>query len=326
MAITTLTNLADIKPDILRAQTQTQLAKFIDFLMGGMVNRFSADPGEFVNIPSFKELAGTVDIIGDGYNPTVGAIGCIKDIGVIRHTGRAFGAEDLAAIVTGSDPVGEISNQIANYFARYGVQASFLSVLKGLFASTGPLYSTNLYSVYADVASTAATYAIMTPEIAALGMAKLGDEMEKIGMWIMHSKVVADLTAAGFVATTTNAVPYGFSGNGIVNTFLGKPIMVSDTVTKTAGTSSTSYRTFGVAPGALLLGVQKDLNPETERNALKKLSYIATDYHFCAHVRGCAYVTTAGANPTDTVLETGTSWTLVAEDAKFCGVVAIDTN
>jgi hypothetical protein len=326
MGITTLTNLADLKPEIFRPQAQTQLAQYIDFMMFGMVDRFSADAGEFIPIPSFKELTGAVDIIGDGYNPVVGAIGTVKDIGVVRHMGRAFGAEDLAAIVTGTDPNGEISRQISNYFARYGVQASFLSVLKGLFASTGPLYTSNRYSVYADVASTAATYAIMTPEVAALGMAKLGDQMGKIAAWVMHSKVVADLTAAGFVATTTNAVPYGFDGNGIVNLFLGKPIIMSDTTTTTAGTTSTLYRSFGVVPGALALGVQKDLNPEVERNALKKLSYISTDLHAAAHVRGCAYVTATGANPSDTLLETGTSWTLVADSAKFCGVIAIDTN
>jgi hypothetical protein len=143
----------------------------------------------------------------------------------------------------------------------------------------------------------------------------------------MHSKVVADLAAQGFIMPATNTPPVGFDGSGIVQTFLGKPIIMADTVTTVSGTSSDLYRTFGITSGALALGIQQDLNPEQDRDPLKKLNYVSTDIHFCAHVRGTAWAGSAGSGkPTATVLETGATWTLAAESHKFVGIVAIDTN
>jgi len=324
MTITTLTDFAVLKPEIYLPLARTKLAQYIDFALFGMVDRAPIPAGEFVPIPGFKQLAGEPDVIGDGYNPTVNKIDPLKDIGVVRHLGKAFGAEDLVQIVTGRDPNAEIAAQIANYFARYAVQNSLLSVLLAVTASGGPIYATNLYSVYADQVSTHASYAVMTPTVAALGLAKIGDEMGGVRAWVMHSKVVADLTAQGHILPATNTAPVGFDGNGIANTFMGKPIVMSDTVTSTAGSNSTKYRTYGITPGALFLGIQKDLNPEADRDKLKKLNFISTDFHFCAHVRGCKWVGTA--NPDKTTLETAANWALSAELAKFVGVVAIDTN
>ena len=322
------TDLSSLIPEIYRPLAQAKLAEFVNFSMAGLVDQFPIGAGDTMPIPGFGELAGTIDIIGDNYDPQVNKITALKDIGVVRHLGKAYGADDLARIVTGLDPNAAIAAQIANYFARYAIQDSFLSILKGLFNSSGGiLYTANRYSVYADVASTAATYAVMTPTIASLGMAKLGDQMGKIRAWLMHSKVVADLAAQGFILPATNTPPVGFDGSGVVQTFLGKPIVMADTVTSTAGTSSTMYRTFGVTSGAFALGMQQDLNPEQDRNTLKKLNYIATDLHFCAHVRGTAFAGSTGSGlPTATTLETGATWTLAAENAKYVGVVAIDTN
>jgi len=324
---TILTDFQVLKPEIYRPLAQTKLAIFIDFLMHGMVDRVDIGPGELVPIPGFKELSGDPDIIGDNYDPEVNKIDPLKDIGVVRHLGKVFGADDLVKIVTGLDPNAEIARQLANYFASKCVSASFLSVLKGLFATTGPLYTPNRYSAYADVAEGQATYLVMTPAIAAKGLAKLGDQMTKLRAWIMHSKVVGDLTAAGFISTATLAAPYGFDGNGIVNMFMGKPIVMSDTCTTISGVTSPLYRTYGVVPGAMALGIQKDLNPEQDRDKRKKLNFVSTDLHFSPHIRGCKYVAAVGnGKPTTATLETGTTWELSAENAKFVGVIAIDTN
>lgn len=326
---TVLTDFAAVKPEIYLPLARTKLAQFIDFAMHGMVDRQGIPAGEFVPIPSFKQLSGSPDRIVDDYNPDINKIDVVKDIGVVRHQGKAFGADDLVKIVTGLDPNAEIAAQIANYFAKYSVQNTLLSVLKGLFHAAGPLYTSNRYSVYADVATTHATYAVMTPTVASIGLAKLGDEMGNVRAWVMHSKVAADLSAAGYITTATVQSPVGYDGNGIIMMFLGKPVIISDTTTTVAGTSATLYRTFGMVPGALFLGIQKDLNPEADRNKLKKLDYISTDFHFCGHVRGVKYVYSAGTyteNPTDAMLEAGAAWELVAEASKFVGVVAIDTN
>ena len=324
---TTLTDFAVLKPEIYTPLAQTKLKMFIDFMLHGMADRVSIGAGETMPIPGFKRLAGTPDIIGDNYDPQVNKIDPLKDIGVVRHMGKAFGADDLVQIVTGQNPNDEIARQLANYFAEYCIQNSFLSVLKGVFSAAGPLYTSNRYSVYADVADGQPTYATMTPSVASKGLAKLGDNMAKIRAWVMHSKVVGDLNAAGYISTATLAAPYGFDGNGIVSMFLGKPIIMSDTTTVIAGNTSDLYRSYAVVPGAMALGIQKDLNPEQDRDKLKKLNFVSTDIHFAAHIRGCKYVGAIGdKHPTDAELEAGASWSLSAELAKDVGVIAIDTN
>ncbi len=327
MTIANLTDFAALKPEIYRPLAQTKLAQFIDFLMFGMADQFPIGAGETVPVPSFGELSGDVDISKDKNDIEVNGITPLKDIGVVCHVIKAFGAEDLIKIVTGLDPNAEIATQVARYFAKNAVQKRMLSVLKGLFSAAGPLYTSNRYSKYADVATTHSTYAVMTPTIAALGVQKLGDEMDKIVAWIMHSKVVADLRAQGFVTDLPANNPFGFGPSGILQTFNGKPISMSDTCTTISGTTSDLYRSYAVTRGAFAIGIQKDLNPELDRDKLNKKSYISTDLHFMPHVRGVSYVgATGNGEPTVAHLEAGASWSLSAENAKFVGVVAIDTN
>lgn len=327
MGATTSTDFSALVPEIFQPLAQTRLAKFIDFLMFGLADQFQVGAGLVVPVPSFGELSGTVDISQDKNDIEINAVTPILDEGVVCRGIKAFGAEDLVKICSGIDPNTEIANRISRYFAKNFVQTRFFNVLTGLFSAAGPLYATNLHSVYADVAKTAATYAIMTPEVAIDGIQKLGDEMENVAAWVMHSKVMGDVYKAGYIGTATAVPPVGMNADGTVKTFLGKPIIMADSVTKTAGTSSTKYRTFGITRSALALGIQKDLNPEFGRDALNKKEYLSTDMHAMMHVRGCKYVGATGSGkPTVALLEAGASWELVAEDAKFVGVVAIDTN
>lgn len=325
MSATTVADFSVLKPEIYGPLTQTKIAQAVDFFMNGMCDRVALPAGEFVPFPGFKALSGDPDIMVDGGTYDINKIDPLKDIAVVLHKIKVFGSNDLVQIVTGQDPNAEISRQLALYFARKVISPALMSVLKGIFATSGPVNATNLHSVYVDTA-TVADRVNLSPAVAADGMAKIGDEMNNIAGWVMHSKVYANLLAAGYISTAVKNDPYMISGNGELQSFMGKPIVMADTVTTATGSNATKYRTFGIARGALAYGVQKDANPEQGRDQKDKLSYVSTDIHFAPHVRGCAYNTAVGANPTTANLELGTSWTLAAEDEKFVGVVAIDTN
>jgi len=294
--------------------------------MHGIMDRVALPAGDYVSFPAFKELSGDADRMVDSGNYDINKIDVLKDVAAVCHRIKVFGANDLSAIVSGSDPMGAISSQIARYFAKV-VQKSALATLKGQIVSSGALNTTNLHSVFVDDA-TIANQKYMTASVAATALGLLGDEINNIAAWVMHGKVLADLLSAGYVSTYTAPNPaIEINGLGEIQKFMGKPIIVSDSCTTIAGSSATKYITYGLAKGALAYGIQKDLNPEVGRDSKDKVSYISTDIHYATHLRGCAYQSgTGGANPTDTTLATATSWALVAESAKFVGMIAIGTN
>lgn len=326
MAETLMSDLSSIVPSIIQPMAQTKMAQYIDFMMHGVMDRVSLPAGDYVSFPAFKELSGAADRMVDSGSYDINKIDVLKDIAAVCHRIKVFGANDLSSIVTGSDPMGAISSQLARYFAKV-VQLSALATLKGQIITSGSLNGTNLYDVFVDDA-TEGNQKPMTSAIAAKGLGKLGDEINNIAAWVMHGKVLADLLAAGYVSTypiQNQAIE--INGLGEIQKFMGKPIIVSDSCTTIAGSSATKYITYGLARGALAYGIQKDLNPEVGRDSKDKVSYISTDIHYATHLRGCAYQSgTGGANPTDTTLATATSWALVAESAKFVGMVAIATN
>jgi hypothetical protein len=321
-------DLTNITPEIYLPLARTKLAQFINFALFGIVDMLPCGPGLIVPVPSWKELSGDIEVIPDNWDPQINKITATKDVAVIRHLGKVFGGDDLARIVNGLNPNTAIADGIANYFAKEAVQKSFLSILKGLFNSTGGiLYTTNRYSQYADVAATAATYVPMSPAVATDGMLKLGDQYENIIAWVMHSKVKGDLGKQGYLTAMTNTAPVGFNGDGNVELFLKRPIIMADSCPTTSGATTTSYRTFGISRGAFVMLTQNALNPEQDRDKRKKLDFLSTDLHAAFHVRGTAYAGTTGSgHPTATELETGASWTLAAESEKNVGVIAIDTN
>jgi len=326
MAETLMSDLSTIIPSILQPMAQTKMAEYIDFMMHGVMDRVTLPAGDYVNFPAFKELAGTADRMVDSGSYDINKIDVIKDVAAVCHRIKVFGANDLSAIVSGTDPMGAISSQIARYFAKV-VQLSALSVLKGQIITSGALNSTNLYDVFVDDA-TEGNQKPLTSSIAAKGLGKLGDELNSVSAWVMHGKVLADLLSAGYVSTYTQRNQAIEIGNmGEVMSFMGRPIIVADSCTAVAGSAATKYYTYGLKKGALAYGVQKDLNPEVGRDSKDKVSYLSTDLHYATHLRGCAYQSgTGGSNPTDTTLATATSWALVAESAKFVGMVAIATN
>lgn len=325
MSATNSSNL--IIPEILRTEVNVEFAKLFDFMFGGMAQRDpNVGPGEFVNVRGFNELSGDDEVMVDSGTYSTNNLTTYKDIAPILHRIKKFGAEDLGNIVSGQDATGAIKRMISRYFAGQ-VSARFINVLTGLFATSGPLNLTNLKSVYVDTA-TAGDRVKLTPAVAAVAAGLLGDNMMDLGVWMMHSATYATLLAAGYLETNNNLSAFGIE-NGKMMTFVGKPIVVADTIPGVAGSNDATaankkYRTYYAAQGALYLGIQKDLNPEQSRDS-NKIDIISTDLHFCAHVRGCKWAVTT-ANPTNAQLETATNWALAYPSAKQVRVVAIDHN
>jgi hypothetical protein len=319
MSATNTTNL--IVPRITRTDLNVDFAKNFGMTFGGMADMGPVAAGHFVPVRGFNELSGDDERMTDGGTYSTNNLTTYEDVGVILHRLKKFGAEDLGAIISGMEPTAAINRMISKYFVGQ-TAAKFISVLKALFATSGPLNLTNLSSVYVDSA-TAGDRIKLTPSVAAVAAGLLGDNMMDLGVWLMHSATYATLLAAGYLETNTNLSAYNIE-NGMITTFVGKPVVVADSIPGVTGTNCPSYRTYYAARGSLFLGVQKDLNPEQSRDS-NKIDIISTDFHYCAHVRGCKW-NSATTNPTNAELETATNWALAYSSAKQVRVVAIDHN
>lgn len=310
-----------IIPSELRDRAQIDLVKLLDFMFRGAAVRESVGPGEFVNVRGFNELTGDDVVMTKGGTYTVESISQFEDISPVCRRIKVYGSEDLAKIASGADPMGAISRQIANYFSNVMGKA-LLNVLVGIFASGGPLNTSNLHDVYNNT-----TPVYLTPAVGAVGMGHIGDGMDDLGVIFMHSGTYAVLLAAGYLETNQNLSAYGIQNDGSIKTFMGKPVFVSDKCSLAIGTGTypNEYISYFVSLGALGFGIQRDVNPETGRDKKNKLDYISTDVHFAPHVNGIKWNVTT-TNPTNAQLATATNWALTYSSAKFVKIVAIRHN
>ena len=309
-------------PEIMRTEVNVEFAKIFDLsFMGAAERDGNVEPGELINVRGFSELDGDAEVMVDTGTYSTNNIGTRKDIAVILHRIKKFGAEDLGRIVSGMDASAKIKALISRYFLRE-VQNRFMNVLEALFdASAGILRTTNRHSVYVDHATVGRGF--LTPANATTGMSKIGDNLFDLGVWMMHSATYAYLLSNKYLETSPNITAYGADAVGNVTTFMGKPIMVSDYCTKVSGNNASMFRTYLLGKGSLYFGIQQDLNPELIRDS-NKIDIISTDLHFAAHVKGCKWITTT--NPTNALLATPASWALAYALAKQVRVIAIDHN
>jgi len=300
MAYTAITDIID--PEVLADQIS---AKFPDMLVLGNSNVVEVDttfplgsPGTTFTIPFWKRI-GSFASMSEGTALTPGKITTGKERCQVQRAGIALEVLDTAQLVSKADPMSEISSQLARRAAEYLDSKLVLAMenTPNTFSATGTTYNAN---------GTLDQNVI----IAALTQ-KLGDNYFKMlqgGRIIMHSKVYGDLMALGVIQNQ-----YQFEGNvlktGVIPTLLGLPIEVSDRVTTAVVSSVTQYKTYIVAPGALGLFFQRQVNVEMDRDILLKADIISADVHFATHLFGYDEVGTA----------------VVAEDDKSIQAVVITT-
>ena len=329
MATTKVSDI--IVPQVLAPMASAQISNYLDFEKTGVVtsdynNIDIRKGGNFAEIPFYNQLDGTdVDeILTDTTSLTPKKITTGKDIGVVCHRGKAWGSRDLAAIIQGNDPQKEIARQIGEYWGKR-LSNTIINVLNGVFASSGPLGTGATAPHALKVGVTSSTKVLFTHTAALQAMNLLGDAMNDFDVIIMHSKVYTDLVAAKLTTWSLGFNPGNTKVDGN-DSYLGKSIIVSDTVPVDVTTPTYPiYTTYFAKKGAIYLGRQKDLEVETDRDILGFEDVFSTSIHFVPHVKLCKWNQTI-TNPTNAQLATSSYWTSVADDHKFIGMVALQTN
>jgi len=309
MAPTLIANIID--PEVLGDQIS---AKFPDHLVLGNTNLVQVNgefplgsPGTKFKIPFYKRIAAFGDLT-ENVALTTNNVTTGTETATVVRGGGAYEVLDTAELVSISDPMAEISDQIARRAAEY-IDAKLVSQLD--------LTPNNFDQNGTEGVTASPTGTLNQNAIIKAYTTKLGDNYSSLmnGGWIiMHSKQFADLLQTGAVQnqyqigpmTTQGVITQGPSALPMI---AGLRIHVSDRVTSNTISAVQQYKCYLVAPESLALFYQRQVMVEFDRDVLKFSDIVSASVHFAPHLYGYDDTTAS----------------VVAQDNKSIAVVRINT-
>lgn len=303
------TVIADvIVPEVFNPYVIERTAELSAFYQSGIIarnpelDRLASSGGKLINMPFWEDLTGDDEVLSDQTALTVGKIKAGQDVAALLARGRAWSVNDLAKALSGDDPMAAIGDLVAAYWARR-FQAILIETLNGIFGDNATLMNTNQH----DISSETGDAAVIDAKTAVDAIYKLGDNADKLTGFAMHSATVAKLTKDDLIETIPPS-----EGKPAVRTFLGKPVVVDDSLPNANGV----YTTYIFGAGAFGWGEGGAPVPvETARDALAGDDILVHRRHFILHPRGVAFqnASLTGATPSNTELANPQYWKRVYE-------------
>lgn len=160
----------------------------------------------------------------------------------------------------------------------------------------------------------------------ATGLSKFGDAAGRVVLWVMHSKPYFDLLNEQITSTASVIASDAF-GNPIYQGMpatLGRPVLVVDSASLINYTDISSdmpvYSTLGLTARAAVLEMT-ELPVAVAEGPITGSDNLfirwQAEYGYNLGLRGCAYNTATGANPTNANVATGSNWTTKVADNKL---------
>lgn len=286
------------------------------------------DRGYTVAIPKWNTLSGDSVQITSSTTTSINNFTDYLDVGIWVEREKAWGSDQMVAVVAGKDPTEEIARQLGTYGA-IEVHRIALKVLTGVF-------DTALASTH----STGSTYSgdIINPEGVIAAKQLLGDNADMLKAIVMNSKVHSDAVKDKLVTYDNGgAVTYN---TGSIGNLLGLVPVVSD---KLAAVSSV-YSSYIGALGSMIYKLRNRVAQRFTNSNTYKIGQFEVElnreaktgggqdelilrFSALAHVPGVKFDTTGGvtSNPTDAQLATGSNWSKVATDDKLIRLVQLKT-
>lgn len=301
------TRISDIVvPEIFTPYVQQMTQEKSRLVRSGAISRDSmldqrlAGGGLTFNEPSFRDLDNDADNVSDddpAVDSTPNKLGTSTEIQVRLSRNNSWSSMDLAGDLAGADPMGAIANRVSDYWTRR-LQAAYIATMKGVFADN-------------DAAPTGTEHVAgdMTHDVSGAGFADgvtnfsaeafidatltMGDSMESLGMVMVHSVVYGRMLKNNLIDFVQDSV----NGQAIrIPTFLGREVIVDDSVPFTAGV----FQSWLFGAGATRFGAGSPKVPtEVDRKASagngsgQDVLFNRTEW--IIHPVGCAYVGTTSA-------------------------------
>jgi len=302
-----------IVPEVFNPYVIERTAELSAFYQSGIIarnpelDRLASSGGKLINMPFWEDLEGEDEVLSDSTALTVGKIESDKDVAALLARGRAWSVNDLAKALSGDDPMAAIGDLVAEYWARR-FQAILIKTLDGIFGHDDTnQHNTEMNTNQHDISSKTGKAAVIDAKTAVDAIYKLGDNADKLTGFAMHSATVAKLTKDDLIETIPPS-----EGKPAVRTFLGKPVVVDDSLPVSNGV----YTTYIFGAGAFGWGEGGAPVPvETARDALAGDDILVHRRHFILHPRGVAFQNkvVTGKTPSNAELATCTNWKRVYE-------------
>lgn len=280
--------------------------------------------GLLVHMPFWNDLTGDDEVLGDGDKALeTGKITSGMDMAAVMYRGRGWSVNELAAVISGDDPMGNLMGKIGNYWIRREQQI-LLAVLNGLFAPAGTGGSTpagQLVDTHFNDQKGKAIDNLMILDT----KQKLGDASDQLSLLIMHSAIYTSLQKLDLIDYITPS-----NGGARIPIYQGYRVEVDDGVAKSGTGVNTVYTTYLFAAGSIGRNTgnpDKLTTFETDRDSAKGNDEVFTRRAFTMHPYGIKFTNAERENgnitPTNKDLATAANWEKVYED-KALGITALN--
>lgn len=302
----TATKLADvIVPEVFNPYVIERTAEKTALIQSGVivpVSDIQIGEGTTINLPFFQDLSGADNVWVDTTDITLNKIGTARDTAVVLTREKAFGASDLSASLSGSDPMTAIGSLISGYWARRN-QVTLINALNGAMAA----FADNTL----DISGLGGGADTIDGEAFVDATQKLGDQGDSLTDIAMHSATEASLRVQDLIDFIPDS-----EGKLTIRSFQGRTVHVDDNMPVV----STTYTTYLFGQGAV--GYVEEMQPNAnepyrhpEKNGGTDALY--TRRKFVMHPRGVRWTpgesVPAAATPTNAELADSDNWTRVWE-------------
>lgn len=171
-------------------------------------------------------------------------------------------------------------------------------------------------SITNDISAGSGVAALPSPLALSNTAGKLGDAMNEIVCWVMHSKSMTDLFGNA-LANAERLFKYGYVN--VVQDPFGRAYVVADVPGLTVSGSPNKFHTLGLTPGACEISQADDFfdNWSTLNGDENIKRTYQAEWSYMVGVKGFAWdKTNGGKAPADTALFTSTNWDQVVTSIK----------
>ena len=172
---------------------------------------------------------------------------------------------DLARELAVEDPMGAITNRIGGYWATDD-EKRLICALDGIFADNVANDSGDMvYSIATDAAGAVTDAERISSDAIAVALQTLGDASDQVTAMAMHSVLRTRLVRQGLIKEHRD----NKNGEVLFETYLGKRVIVDDSLTPEVGTNRIKYKVALFGDGVVSWANGRVITPsEISREAL----------------------------------------------------------
>lgn len=328
MAATRISDI--IVPEVFNQYITVRSAELAALVMGPIISNdadldaLATRGGTIIKMPFFNDLSGDSEVLSDTSPLTVNPITTGQDWARLHLRGKAWGSNDLAAALSGADPMGAIGDLVAAYWQR-DRQKILINSLAGVIADNVANDGGDMVNdvSIADGANAAAANLFSAEAVIDTALTS-GDHLDDYVGFAVHSVVYGRMLKQDLIEFIPDS-----QGRMTIPTYLGRRVIVDDGMPVVAGgTSGFVYTSYLFGEGAIGLGQGAAPTPtETDRDSLQGDDILINRQHFVLHPRGVKWEegAVAGEAPTNAELANAANWSRVY-DRKLVRLSSLVTN